>query len=222
MAELTREQERAAVLARARVIAVLGAHSEQQRPAFYVPDYLHEMGYRVIPVNPLLAGQELWGEPVRASLADIGEPVDVVDVFRRPDQLGAHLPELLAMRPAPAVVWFQLGIRNDEVAAALVDAGMDVVQDACTLADHRRFRRSGLLLDQQLAALREALDAGVAGRDDDGEAADQVREVYGELLEQYRADPDALSRVREVGRLIEEAVQRGDLPRALIRRGPRD
>jgi len=145
MAELSREEEIVAVLARSRVVAVLGAHHEAQRPAFYVPDYLHEQGYRILPVNPGLVGQTLWGEPVRARLTDLDEPIDLVDVFRRSQAIDDHLDDFLAMRPSPSVVWFQLGIRNDRVAAALVARGMDVVQDRCTLADHRRFRRAGLL-----------------------------------------------------------------------------
>ncbi|HWM84680.1 MAG TPA: CoA-binding protein [Kofleriaceae bacterium] len=145
MAELSREEEIVAVLARSRVVAVLGAHHEAQRPAFYVPDYLHEQGYRILPVNPGLVGQTLWGEPVRARLTELDEPIDLVDVFRRSQAIDDHLDDFLAMRPSPSVVWFQLGIRNDRVAAALVARGMDVVQDRCTLADHRRFRRAGLL-----------------------------------------------------------------------------
>lgn len=127
-----------AVIERGRVVAVLGAHDDPSRPACYVPDYMHGVGARIVPVNPALVGRTLWGEPVRASLVDIGEPVDIVDVFRRSDALPAHLAELLAMSPRPAVVWFQQGIRNDTVAAALIAAGIDVVQDRCLLADHRR------------------------------------------------------------------------------------
>ncbi len=128
----------AGILSESRTIAVLGAHDEEWRPAFYVPQYLHEQGYRVIAVNPLLAGRTLWDEPVRARLADIGEPVDMVDVFRRAELLPDHLPDLLAMRPAPRFVWFQQGIRNDAVARRLTEAGIVVVQDRCTMADHRR------------------------------------------------------------------------------------
>jgi predicted CoA-binding protein len=139
MPELEREQDVRRVLAEARVIAVLGAHCEQPRPACYVREYLHEQGYRIIPVNPELAGQTLWGEPVRRTLGEIGEPIDILDVFRRSDHLPAHLPEILAMQPRPKLVWLQLGIRHPQVAAALVAAGIDVVQDRCTLADHRHF-----------------------------------------------------------------------------------
>jgi uncharacterized protein len=125
------------VLSRARTLAVLGAHHQRSRPAFYVPDYLHAQGYRVIPVNPTLVGTTLWGEPVRATLAELGEPIDMVDVFRLAELLPSHLGDLLAMKPLPRLVWLQLGIRNDAFARALLDAGIDVVQDRCTLADHR-------------------------------------------------------------------------------------
>lgn len=137
MPEITDRAEVRRVLEEARVIAVLGAHDEPRRPAFYVPDYLARMGYRVIPVNPLLAGQQLWGEAVRAELAAIGEPVDVVDVFRRSEHLHDHLDDLLAMRPPPALVWLQLGIRNDAFTRRLVEEGIDVIQSRCTMADHR-------------------------------------------------------------------------------------
>jgi len=137
MPEITAPSAVADLLRRARTIAVLGAHEEASRPAFYVPDYLHAQGYRILPVNAVLAGKALWGERVRATLAELGEPVDVVDVFRRPDLLPGHLADLLAMRPLPAVVWLQLGIRNDAFARDVVAAGLDVVQDRCMLADHR-------------------------------------------------------------------------------------
>jgi predicted CoA-binding protein len=142
---LTGDQAAADVLARSRVVAVLGAQLASHLPAHYVPDYLHRQGYRILPVNPNHVGQALWGEPFRAHLGELTEPVDLVDVFRRPDALDDHLADFLAMRPPPRTVWFQLGIRNDRVAAALAAAGIDVVQDRCTLADHRRFRQAGLL-----------------------------------------------------------------------------
>lgn len=138
MAELTNDAEIAAALRTARTIFVLGAHNDPSRPACYVPEYLYSQGYRVVPVNPLLAGQSLWGERVRGSLAEIGEAADIVDVFRRPDLLPSHLDDLLAMKPRPKLVWLQQGIRHEAFAKAVQAAGMDIVQDRCTLADHRR------------------------------------------------------------------------------------
>lgn len=125
------------VLATARTIAVLGAHVEPAKPAFYVPDYLAAQGYRILPVNPSFAGRSQWGEPFRRTLAEIGEPVDLVDVFRRAEHLPGHLDDLLAMDPRPRTVWLQLGIRHPAFAARLVAAGIDVVQDRCAMADHR-------------------------------------------------------------------------------------
>lgn len=125
------------ILGGARTIAVLGASTKPERPAHYVPAYLHARGYRIIPVNPLHLGERGWGEPYRANLRELAEPVDIVDVFRHPGFLPQHLDDFLAMSPAPAVVWFQLGIRHDAVAARLLAAGIEVVQDRCTLADHR-------------------------------------------------------------------------------------
>lgn len=124
------------ILETSPTVAVLGIHVETYKPAHYVPAYLHEQGYRILGVNPEFAGQVMFGNPVVATLADLGEPVDLVDIFRRPNALPDHLDELLALRPP--VVWFQLGIRNDAVAAALEAAGIEVVQSRCTLADHQR------------------------------------------------------------------------------------
>ena len=139
MNELTSPEEIRRVLTEARTVAVLGAHTVPAKPAHYVPDYLHAQGYRVLPVNPVFSGQTLWGETVRASLAELDEPVDVVDVFRRAELLDGHVADILAMAPLPRQVWLQLGIRNDDVTRRLTDAGIEVIQDRCMLADHRRF-----------------------------------------------------------------------------------
>lgn len=127
-----------AILEQTRTIAVLGAHWESQRAACYVPEYLAGVGYRVLPVNPAGVGRVGFGAPFVASLAELDEPVDMVDVFRRAELLPGHEAEILAMSPLPAVVWLQLGIRNDAFAARLRAAGITVVQDRCTLAEHRR------------------------------------------------------------------------------------
>lgn len=126
------------ILTTSPTIAVLGVHREPERAAYYVPEYLHDEGYRIIGVNPQLRGTELFGEPVRATLAEIAEPVDLVDVFRRAELIPQHVEDILAMQPRPKVVWFQLGIRNDDVAHILEAAGITVIQNRCTLADHQR------------------------------------------------------------------------------------
>ena len=126
------------ILTSSPTIAVLGIHKEPEKAAFYVPEYLRDEGYRIVGVNPVFQGQDLLGAPVRATLAEISEPVDLVDVFRRGEQIPAHIEDILAMKPRPKVVWFQLGIRNDEAANILEAAGITVIQNRCTLADHQR------------------------------------------------------------------------------------
>lgn len=126
------------ILTGSPTVAVLGIHREPEKAAYYVPEYLHDEGYRVIGVNPVFSDETLFGEKVRSTLAEIGEPIDIVDVFRRPEQIPEHLSDILAMSPKPRVVWFQLGIKNDDAAKVLEDAGIIVVQNRCTLADHQR------------------------------------------------------------------------------------
>src|SRR3954468_16216664 len=100
------------ILTGSPTVAVLGAHTQQEKAAYYVPEYLHDEGYRIIGVNPEFTSETLFGEKVRASLAEIKEPVDLVDVFRRPEMIPQHIDDILAMKPRPKVVWFQLGIKN--------------------------------------------------------------------------------------------------------------
>ncbi|RAU20853.1 CoA-binding protein [Paramagnetospirillum kuznetsovii] len=117
------------ILAHTRTIAMVGASSKSNRPSHMVMEYLQAKGYRVIPVNPAAAGQEILGETVRASLAEIAEPVDMVDVFRHSDQVGAVADEAVAI--GAKVLWTQLGVRNDEAAARAEAAGLTVVMDRC-------------------------------------------------------------------------------------------
>ena len=129
------------ILRDARTVAVLGAKAEPREPAHYVPAYLQTRGYRIIPVNPIFAGQTILGAAVVGALADLAEPVDVIDVFRRPEYLPGHAREILALPWRPRAVWFQLGIRHDGAAAELARAGIDVVQDRCMMPEHRRLLR---------------------------------------------------------------------------------
>lgn len=126
------------ILTGSPTVAVLGIHREPEKAAFYVPEYLHDEGYRVIGVNPAFRDETLFGEPVRSTLSEITEPIDIVNVFRRAELIPGHLDDILAMTPRPRVVWFQLGIKNDEAAHILEQAGITVVQNRCTLADHQR------------------------------------------------------------------------------------
>ncbi len=126
------------ILTGSPTIAVLGVNDEPEKAAFYVPEYLHDEGYTIIGVNPKLVGKTMFDNPVQGTLAEIKQPVDLVDVFRRPDAIPAHIEDILAMKPRPKVVWFQLGIKNDDAAHVLEAAGITVVQNRCTLADHQR------------------------------------------------------------------------------------
>jgi len=125
-----------------RRVAVLGIKTEAQssRAAFYVPAFLKQAGVEVIPVPVYYPEvREILGSPVYRKLADVPGPVDIVDVFRRPADIPAHLEDLKALRPR--AVWFQSGIRHDEAARALAAAGILVVQDRCLMVDWRRYGR---------------------------------------------------------------------------------
>jgi uncharacterized protein len=131
------------ILREARTVAVLGAKAQPSAPAFYVPAYLAHQGYRILPVNPTLTGRPIHDTSTVATLADLSAPVDVVEIFRRPEYLPGHAAEILALPWKPAVVWFQLGIRNDAAAECLARAGIRVVQDRCMMPEHRRLIASG-------------------------------------------------------------------------------
>lgn len=128
------------ILETARRIAVIGVSASPEKPAHYVPDYMLENGYEIVPVNASLTNQSLFGQTVRSSLAEIDGPVDMVDLFRRSEHLDGHLEEILALNPLPKFVWLQLGIRNDEFAAKLEALGIEVIQDRCLMADHHNLR----------------------------------------------------------------------------------
>ncbi|MFL6215490.1 MAG: CoA-binding protein [Blastocatellia bacterium] len=119
-------------------IAVLGIKTERQanQPAFYVPQYLASAGYEVIPV-PVYYPEvtEILGQKVYRRVSDIPAAIDLVNVFRRGEDIDQHVEDILAK--APRAVWFQLGIRNDRAAERLAKAGIQVVQDRCIMVDHR-------------------------------------------------------------------------------------
>lgn len=117
-------------------VAVLGIKSGAGDDAFRVPRYLQRCGYRILPVNPKL--EEVLGEPCVPRLADLPETPDLVDVFRAPAHLPAHVDEILALPERPRAVWLQLGVRHPEATARLEAAGIDVVEDRCIMVDHRR------------------------------------------------------------------------------------
>ena len=139
---LVTSRERIADIVReCRRIAVLGIKTEGQRgePAFYVPEYMARAGYDIVPVPVYYPeAKEILGRPVHRTVAGVPPPVDMVNVFRRSKDIPPHVPDILAARPR--VVWFQLGIVNDEAAEALARAGIRVVQDRCLLVEHQRLR----------------------------------------------------------------------------------
>lgn len=129
------------LLEETRRIAILGIKTpETGQPAYYVPAYAQRAGYEIVPV-PVYFPEitEILGEPVHRSLATIPGEVDMVNVFRRPADIPAHVDDILAKRPKS--VWFQLGIRHDAVAERLARAGIEVVQDRCLMVDLRRIGR---------------------------------------------------------------------------------
>ncbi|HEX2942034.1 MAG TPA: O-acetylhomoserine aminocarboxypropyltransferase [Rhodopila sp.] len=117
------------ILSTVRTIALVGASSNWNRPSYFVMKYLQGKGYRVIPVNPATAGQDQLGERVYASLRDIPEKIDMVDIFRASDAVGPVVDDAIAI--GAKVVWMQLGVRNDEAAAKAEAAGLEVIMNRC-------------------------------------------------------------------------------------------
>lgn len=119
------------VLAETWSIALVGASANPARPSHHVMAFLLGRGYRVIPVNPGLAGQTLLGQPVIARLADLPEPVDMVEIFRASDAAGGVVDEALALAHPPRFIWMQIGVRDDAAAARAEAKGCVVVMDRC-------------------------------------------------------------------------------------------
>ena len=126
------------ILNTVKTIAVVGVSANPIRPSYFVFKYLLERGYRVIPVNPALAGQYLLGRMAYATLADIAEPVDMVDMFRASQHVLPIVVEALQMRPRSRVIWMQLGIRNDEAAELAEANGLTVVMNRCPKIEYGR------------------------------------------------------------------------------------
>jgi predicted CoA-binding protein len=132
----------AALFRETRRIAVLGIKTEAAggQPAYYVPQYLQSAGFQIVPVPVYYPdATEILGEKVYRTVAEIPEGVDMVNVFRRPQDVPAHVDDILAAKPK--FVWMQSGIRNDEAARRFAEAGIKVVQDRCAMVDHRRLGR---------------------------------------------------------------------------------
>jgi uncharacterized protein len=126
------------ILNTVKTIAMVGVSANTSRPSYFAFKYLLERGYRMIPINPALAGQELLGRQAYARLADIPEPVDMVDIFRASSYALAIVEEALALNPRPRVIWMQLGIRNDEAAKLAEANGLKVVMNRCPKIEYGR------------------------------------------------------------------------------------
>ena len=126
------------VLRRAKRLAILGIKPESHAsaPAHYVPAYLQRVGYDVVPVPVYYPDvTQILGQPVYRSVEEVPGDIDVVVVFRRSSDVAPHVDDIIAKKPG--AVWLQLGIRNDDAAERLAEAGIDVVQDRCTMIEHR-------------------------------------------------------------------------------------
>ncbi|MFO7477560.1 MAG: CoA-binding protein [Methyloceanibacter sp.] len=124
------------ILARYRTIAMVGASANPSRPSYFAMKYLKEKGFRVLPVNPGQAGKTILGETVFASLNEIAEPVDIVDIFRASDAALDVTRE--AIKLGAKVVWMQLGVRNDAAALLAENAGLLVVMNRCPKIEYGR------------------------------------------------------------------------------------
>jgi predicted CoA-binding protein len=128
------------LLENTKTIAVVGIKMESYQPAFYVPQYMKTVGFEIIPVPVYYPdATEILGEKVYRALVDIPQEIDLVNVFRRPNDVAKHAEDILAKKPK--AVWLQSGIRNDEVAETLAKAGIKIVQDACLMIEHRTLMR---------------------------------------------------------------------------------
>ena len=135
---LTRDEDIAELLAGARNIAMIGASDRSDRPSFGVMKFLQAHGYRVFPVNPQITGEHVQGEYVWRELAQIGEPIDIVDIFRRPDAAGEAVDQ--AIFAGAKAVWMQLGVIDQEAAERAEAAGLKVVMDRCVKIEIMRLR----------------------------------------------------------------------------------
>ncbi len=126
------------ILNTAKSIAMVGASDKQNRPSYFAFKYLLERGYNMIPINLGHAGQSILGRAVYARLADVPEPIDMVDIFRASRYALAIVQETLALKPRPQVIWMQLGVRNDEAAALAEAQGLKVVMNRCPKIEYGR------------------------------------------------------------------------------------
>lgn len=131
-----------AVLGESRSIAIIGAKDKPGQAVDRVGRYLLEQGYRVVPVHPVR--KTVWGLPAFATIAELPEPVDIINLFRAPEYCPGHAQEVLALGWKPKVFWMQLGIRSPEARQALAETGITVVEDSCIMVEHARSLRPSL------------------------------------------------------------------------------
>jgi uncharacterized protein len=138
---VTDREEIAEIVRHVRRVGVLGIKTERQagQPAFYVPEYLHDAGVSIVPIPVYFPEvKEILGQPVVRRVQDVEGTLDILDVFRRREDLAPHLADIV--QNPPKVVWLQSGIRDDAFAHALMEHGIDVVQDRCLMVEHRAAR----------------------------------------------------------------------------------
>jgi uncharacterized protein len=133
---LTRDEDIRALLENTRTIAMVGASDRSDRPSYGVMQVLQDHGYRVIPVNPQITGEHVHGEFVFRDLAQLGDPIDLVDIFRHPEAAGEAVDEAIAI--GAKAVWLQLGVINEAAAARAEAAGLKVVMDRCPAIELKR------------------------------------------------------------------------------------
>jgi len=126
------------ILNTVKTIAMVGFSPKENRPSYFVFKYLTERGYRVIPVNPGQAGKQVLGQKVYASLAEIPEPIDMIDIFRASENVMPIVEEALRLAPKPQVIWMQLTVRNDAAAKQAENAGLKVVMNRCPKIEYGR------------------------------------------------------------------------------------
>ena len=135
---LTRDEDIRDLLTKARTIAMIGASDRPNRPSYGVMKFLQDHGYRVLPVNPQIAGEHVHGEFVWTELAQLGVPIDIVDIFRRPEAAGEAVDQ--AVFVGAKAVWLQIGVINEAAAARAEAAGLKVVMDRCPKIEIPRLR----------------------------------------------------------------------------------
>jgi uncharacterized protein len=126
------------ILTTVKTIAMVGASEKENRPSYFAFKYLLERGYRMIPVNPGHAGEDMLGQRIYGRLADVPEQIDMVDIFRSSQHALPIVQEALALNPRPHVIWMQLGVRNDDAAALAEANGLKVVMNRCPKIEYGR------------------------------------------------------------------------------------